>query len=466
VLIIKVFRFLQVFLLALTFGLSCSWARIGTTYQMQLGNPSAATSESGNKKNFLIKREEYAESYNNETEEPNWVSWSLTKDDTGQSGRSKDFFVDTSLPSGFVQVTTETFSGYDRGHMCPSGDRTVTREHNDKTFLMSNMVPQAADNNRGPWEQFESYCRDLAFHGDEVLIICGPSGFTGSASHGVAIPKYTWKIAVTRKPGGSITSSSRTIAIKMPNKNGIKDTVWTDYITSVSEIEKDTGYKFFDTLTASTATALRVVVDKSVTGKKKGVEREEETAIASVEPKEEPKSITAPTPIVAQVPLPPPVTLPESQSIVVWKKTAESPLECKVAKAKINGDAAEITCDDGKLLIVGAKSVLAIVPLPPSEGIQLTKEQINLALSKYDEAEKDGSIKVLLQEGHDKWTALKTPAVVEAPVAPVVASVQPTQEAKESELDVPTAAGVEEPELPVWRVWYEKIKDWLGKYLH
>ena len=69
----------------------------------------------------------------------------------------------------------------------------------------------------------------------------------------------------------------------------------------------------------------------------------------------------------------------------------------------------------------------------------------------------------LLQEGHAKWTALKTPAVVEAPVAPVVANVQPP---KESELDVPTAAGVEEPELPVWRVWYEKARVWIGKYLH
>ena len=67
------------------------------------------------------------------------------------------------------------------------------------------------------------------------------------------------------------------------------------------------------------------------------------------------------------------------------------------------------------------------------------------------------------RQGHAKWTALKTPAVIEAPVAPVVANVQP---AKESELDVPTVAGVEEPELPIWRVWYEKTRVWIGKYLH
>jgi hypothetical protein len=352
--------------------------------------------------------------------------------------------------------------------MCPSGDRTVTREHNDKTFLMSNMVPQAADNNRGPWEQFESYCRDLAFHGDEVLIICGPSCFTGSASHGVAIPKYTWKIAVTRKPGGSITSSSRVIAIKMPNKNGIKNTVWTDYITSVAEIEKDTGYKFFDTLTASTASALKVVVDKEATGGRKD-RNEKETAVATIEKPEATTTIStqAPIQLVATqaapvVETPAPVVLPDGPSLIVYRKKTDGPIETRTANVKRSKEVVEVTKEDGALLILNSNLILAILPLPPKEEVKMSPEQIDLALSKYDEAKKDGSIKELLQEGHAKWTALKAPAVVEAPV---VASVQPTQETKEPELDVPTAAGVEEPELPIWRVWYEKAMDWVGKCL-
>ena len=125
----------------------------------------------------------------------------------------------------------------------------------------------------------------------------------------------------------------------------------------------------------------------------------------------------------------------------------------------------EVTKEDGTLLILNSNLVLAILPLPPNEQVKLSPEQIDLALSKYDEAEKDGSIKELLQEGHAKWTSLKAPVVVEAPAAPVVASVQPTKETKEPELDVPTAARVEEPELPVWRVWFEKARDWIGKYL-
>jgi hypothetical protein len=92
----------------------------------------------------------------------------------------------------------------------------------------------------------------------------------------------------------------------------------------------------------------------------------------------------------------------------------------------------------------------------------MSAEQIDLALRKYDEAEKDESIKALLLVGHAKWTGLKSSA---ASSVPVVANASPAQEINDSELDVPTAAGIEEPEPTVWRVWYEKAKDWVGKYL-
>ena len=445
------------------------FARIGVQYQMELGNPSDAKTDASSKTNYLIKRPEYALSYNSTHQQPNWVSWSFTSEDRGSSGRSDNFTEDRDLPAGFARLNGATFGGgLDRGHMCPSADRTCTPQHNEVTFIMSNIAPQAAGNNRGPWNDFEQYCRTLVSGGQEVLVICGPSNFKGEKTHaGIPVPEAFWKIAVVRKEGGTITSSTRVIAVSMPNKNEVQGTSWTDYITSVEVIEKDTGYKFFNTLTASTASNLKMVVDKSATGKKKGIQREGETAIASAVPKEEPKPVTAPTPIVAQAPLPPPITLPESQSIVVWKKTAESTMECKVAKAKINGDAAEITCDDGKLLIVGSKSVLAIVPLPPSEDIKLTKEQVELALSKYDQAEKVGEIKPLLVDGRAKWMTIKT-----ALEAPVVASAQ-TEPAPE--LDVPTAAGVEESAPVVakleikpetrWKNWMSWAKSFLIKVL-
>ena len=161
--------------------------------------------------------------------------------DVGSSGRSASFFQDTTLPAGFYQVlpTDYSGSGYDRGHMCPSADRTVTRADNDIVFYMSNMIPQAPDNNQGVWASFETYCRTLASAGNEVLITCGPSGFAGSTiASGVAIPGYTWKIAVVVPLGAGSAidrivavggTGIRVIAIKIPNIAGVRSTPWENF---------------------------------------------------------------------------------------------------------------------------------------------------------------------------------------------------------------------------------------------
>jgi len=244
-------------------------ATIGTTLQSQLGNPSSATSVATATTNYLITRPQYALSYNNTTREPNWVSWNLTSADVGTSGRSTNFFQDTTLPAGFYQVLTSDYSGsgYDRGHMCPSGDRTITEADNEATFFMTNMIAQSPDNNQGVWANFESECRSIAAAGNEVLIISGPSGYAGATiATGVAIAGYTWKIAVVVPLGSGtavsrITNTTRVIAIKIPNIAGVRSTPWQNYITTAGQIESDTGYTFFTELPASVATALRAKIE-------------------------------------------------------------------------------------------------------------------------------------------------------------------------------------------------------------
>mgnify|MGYP003340418593 CR=1 FL=1 len=441
-------RFLQLLGFFVLLQADLALARIGVQYQMALGNPTDAKSDTLCKTNYLIKRAEYALSYNSVRQQPNWVSWSFTSDDRGSSGRSDNFTEDKALPSGFARLDGSTFGGgLDRGHMCPSADRTLSPQHNEVTFIMSNIAPQAAGNNRGPWNDFEQYCRELASSGQEVLIICGPSEFKGrKTAKGVPVPENFWKIAVLRKEGGTITSSSRVIAVSMPNENEVQGTSWTDYITSVEQIEKETGYKFFDTISTSTASNLKLVVDKSATGKRKGIEREQGTALASAEKKEEPKP-EAPAPVIVKSPPPlPPVTLPECPGLVIFRRKAAGPIESLVGTAERNGNSCVIIGEDRMALLLDSDHLLAVAPLPPTGGIQLTKEQVDLALSRYEKAEKTEELKTLLAEGRAKWTAIK--ASLEAPV---VASTPPQVE-PEKELDVPTAAGVEEPEPVVVKI--------------
>ena len=58
--------------------------------------------------------------------------------------------------------------------MTRSFDRTTGSLDNARTYLFSNVVPQAADMNQGPWANLENDLGDLArVQGREVYIITG-----------------------------------------------------------------------------------------------------------------------------------------------------------------------------------------------------------------------------------------------------------------------------------------------------
>src|ERR1035437_5560806 len=187
-------------------------ATIGTAFQMLLGNPSNATADTNNHDHFLIQRTVEAIDYSDNLHEPNWASWDLTTSDVGSSGRST-FLTDTNLPPNFDWFKTGdyTYSGWDRGHMCPSADRTDNTTDNDLVFYLSNIIPQTPDNNQGVWANLETYFRTLAAAGNELLITCGPNGFTGARinTNGIVfIPSFTWEIIVV-VPNGAGTVLSR-----------------------------------------------------------------------------------------------------------------------------------------------------------------------------------------------------------------------------------------------------------------
>jgi len=246
-------------------------ATIDTALQIQLGNPSGAIVDSGNHNNYLLQRTVDAVDFSDVHGVPNWVSWDLTSPDIGTAGRSSSFYQDTLLPTTFNRLTTGDYtnSGFDRGHMCPSYDRTDTSANNKLVFYMSNIIPQTADNNQGIWQDFEDYCQDQAIAGNELLITSGPCLYTGSQiqpSGEASIPGYTWKIAVIVPPGSGtaisrITTSTRVISLKVPNISGIYSVPWSTYVTSANQLQTDTGYTFFSALSSTTAAVLRAKVD-------------------------------------------------------------------------------------------------------------------------------------------------------------------------------------------------------------
>jgi endonuclease G, mitochondrial len=234
-----------------------------------LGNPSQAVP--GDRTNNLVTRPQYALSYNSDRGIPNWTSWQLNTSWLGTQPR-RNFMPDLALPAPVITPNDYNNSGFDRGHMVPAADRNRSPEDSQAVFLMSNILPQAPDNNQGPWERLEAYSRDLVRQGKELYIIAGSSGTGGTGKNGtfttigkgkVAVPKSVWKvIVVLDTPGQStITSQTRVIAVNMPNEQGIKDIPWQTYRISVDEIEAMTGYDLLSNVSKRIQTTVEKRVD-------------------------------------------------------------------------------------------------------------------------------------------------------------------------------------------------------------
>jgi endonuclease G len=225
-----------------------------------LGNPSNATPNVANENNYLMVKPQYSLSYNRSKGEANWVAWRLDSSWIGSADRQDNFRPDDTLPADWYHVTDTDYSGsgYDRGHMTPSGDRTRSVADNSATFLMTNILPQLAANNQGPWNDFENYCRTLAQAGNELYIVSGGAGNIGTIANGkVVVPKVTWKVVMVLPNGNNdlarVSRATRTIAIIIPNQPPLTaSTPWRNFRVKVSEVENLTGYNFFSNVGINT----------------------------------------------------------------------------------------------------------------------------------------------------------------------------------------------------------------------
>jgi endonuclease G len=237
-----------------------------SSVHLTMGNPTGATTDLGQPNNYLMEKPEFALSYNRDRGTPNWVGWHLSDDWIGTLARVDTFRADPAVPADWYRVSGFDYvgSGFDRGHMTPNADRDkqTSVPINQATFLMSNMLPQAPNNNQGPWANLEDYLR-TQIPANEIYIVAGGAGTGGVGSNSpavvntiangnITVPAQTWKVAlIIPKDSGDdvsrVTCGSRTLAVIMPNVQGLS-TNWEDFITTVDAVETLTGYNFFSNL--------------------------------------------------------------------------------------------------------------------------------------------------------------------------------------------------------------------------
>lgn len=236
---------------------------------MYLGNPSNATDNINTPNNYLFDEGYYAVSYSENRGIANWVSWHVQASDNGSAPRQDDFRANPRMPSGWYAPDAFSYTGYgfDRGHLCPSSDRTSTVAANSSTFLMTNIFPQAPNNNQQIWANLETYCRQLVDQGNELFIIAGTYGEGGTGNNGFAttldngritVPATVWKVIVVLpehdepnnpdyKDLDRININTRVIAVSMPNENGLGG-IWRNFRVTVDQIEAATGYNLLSRL--------------------------------------------------------------------------------------------------------------------------------------------------------------------------------------------------------------------------
>lgn len=207
---------------------------------------------------FLVRRAQYTASWNANRGTPNWVSYNLEETHFGGEDRCDCFTFDPELGAVSPGYTTAAYTGagtfhgfgIDRGHLARSFDRTAGSLDNATTFYFTNIVPQAADLNQGPWAALEMFLGDQARLEDkEVYVVTGVAGSRGTVKREgrIVIPASTWKVAVIlpRNRGLAHVTSHRDfelVAVLMPNDAGIRLVPWETYRTTVNAIEAASGY--------------------------------------------------------------------------------------------------------------------------------------------------------------------------------------------------------------------------------
>ena len=185
-------------------------------------------------------------SYNPETHIPNWVAWQLTESHTTGPYKRKGIEFQEDNEAEGVKVNTFDYSrsGYDRGHMCPSGDNKWDKTAQQQSFLMTNICPQNRNLNAGDWNEMENQCRKWAKQYGRIYIVAGPILYNqkhktiGKAK--VVVPEAFFKVVLCME------GTPKAIGFIYKNEAGNRPK--GDYVNSIDAIERITGFDFFPAL--------------------------------------------------------------------------------------------------------------------------------------------------------------------------------------------------------------------------
>lgn len=175
-----------------------------------------------------------------------WVAYRVAPD-TIKPGCPRIWKRDPALPPA-VTLTPAAYDDArkilhtDRGHQAPLYSLCGSRYWREADYL-SNVTPQAAKLNEGPWNALEARVRKLAKRAGSVYVVTGPL-YEGSlrrlpARPRVSVPSGYWKVIATVK-AGRVTARGYIMG------QGIAyHADYRGYCRSLQKIERRAGLRLF-----------------------------------------------------------------------------------------------------------------------------------------------------------------------------------------------------------------------------
>lgn len=215
--------------------------------------------------NDLVVRRTHALSSNDSTRFADWVAYRLTAQEVaGTLPLDRPWRPDPWLDADETLEPADyagayDASGYQRGHLAPLASFKGT-VYAGEVNALSNIVPQSASLNRGPWGTLEAAERDLVLRRAwldpdraAVYVLAGtlyerPMPPLPRADEPHAVPSGFWKVvAVQNGPGpASVVVAAFVFDQCAPgdgagcDEYGPDDEAW-DFLVSVDEVERRTG---------------------------------------------------------------------------------------------------------------------------------------------------------------------------------------------------------------------------------
>lgn len=213
----------------------------------------------------ILVRKAYTVSYNKLTLQPNWVAWTIERNNVLEENMKYDrpsynaFHEDEEVNLPRATLDDYRGSGLTRGHMCPAGDCRWDENVQYESFLLTNICPQTRALNAGVWNDIEKSCRRWALRYGRVYVVSGPIFFKKSdkgtiGRNQIPVPDAFFKVVLCLEGGepkgiGFVCRNQEGGAPDAgTTSDGRKRTKKELYIHSIDEVERITGYDFFASL--------------------------------------------------------------------------------------------------------------------------------------------------------------------------------------------------------------------------